>query len=187
MNLAFTFNAVRAMPCALRNNLFNTTSPCLFTIVLLLLLSPGQLAAQRQMERLNRGVVAVRTSTSQVYVGWRLFGNDPSGIGFNVYRNSTLLNTTPITGSTNYVDNISTNSTYSVRPVINGVEQASSEQASVWGQNYLNIPLQIPAGGTTPDGVAYTYNANDCSVGDVDGDGDYEFIVKWDPSNCKDN
>lgn len=186
MNLAFTFSAIRAMPCALRN-LSNTTNRCLFTIVLLLLLSPGQLAAQKQMERLNRGVVAVRTSTSQVYVGWRLFGNDPSGIGFNVYRNSTLLNATPITNSTNYVDNISTNSTYSVRPVINGVEQAASELASVWSQNYLNIPLQIPAGGTTPDGVAYTYSANDCSVGDVDGDGDYEFIVKWDPSNAKDN
>jgi rhamnogalacturonan endolyase len=187
MKLAFTFNAVRAMPCSLRNHLSNTTKRCLFTIVLLLLMTPGRLAAQKQMERLNRGVVAVRTSTSQVYVGWRLFGNDPSGIGFNVYRNSTLLNATPITGSTNYVDNISTNSTYSVRPVINGVEQPASEAASVWSQNYLNIPLQIPAGGTTPDGVAYTYSANDCSVGDVDGDGDYEFIVKWEPSNAKDN
>jgi len=187
MNPAFTFNAIRAMPCTLRNNLSNTTNSCLFTILLLLLLTPGRLAAQKQMERLNRGVVAVRTSSSQVYVGWRLFGNDPSGIGFNVYRNSTLLNATPITGSTNYVDNITTNSTYSVKPVINGVEQAASEPASVWGQNYLNIPLQIPAGGTTPDGVAYTYSANDCSVGDVDGDGDYEFIVKWDPSNSKDN
>lgn len=187
MNLAFTFNAIRAMPCTLRNNLSNTTNRCLFTIILLLLLTPGQLAAQKQMERLNRGVVAVRTSTSQVYVGWRLFGNDPSGIGFNVYRNSTLLNATPITGSTNYVDNITSNSTYSVKPVINGVEQAASELASVWSQNYLNIPLQIPSGGTSPDGVAYTYSANDCSVGDVDGDGDYEFIVKWDPSNAKDN
>ncbi|WP_305068366.1 carbohydrate-binding protein [Longitalea luteola] len=139
------------------------------------------------MERLNRGVVAVRTSSSQVYIGWRLFGNDPAGIGFNVYRNSTLLNATPITNSTNYVDNISTNSAYTVRPVINGVEQAASEAASVWSQNYLNIPLQIPAGGTTPSGEAYTYNVNDCSVGDLDGDGDYEFIVKWDPSNAKDN
>lgn len=187
MNLAFTFNAIRAMPCSLRNHLSNTTNSCLFTIVLLLFMTPGRLAAQKQMERLNRGVVAVRTSTSQVYVGWRLFGNDPSGIGFNVYRNSTLLNATPITGSTNYVDNVTTNSSYSVRPVINGVEQTASELASVWSQNYLNIPLQIPAGGTTPDGVAYTYSANDCSVGDVDGDGDYEFIVKWDPSNSKDN
>jgi hypothetical protein len=187
MNLAFTLHAIRAMLCLLRSRSFTTTNSCLFTILLLLFLAPGRLAAQKQMERLNRGVVAVRTSSSQVYVGWRLFGNDPSGIGFNVYRNSTLLNTTPITTSTNYVDNITTNSTYSVRPVINGVEQPASEPASVWSQNYTNIPLQIPGGGTTPDGVAYTYSANDCSVGDLDGDGDYEFIVKWEPSNAKDN
>jgi rhamnogalacturonan endolyase len=187
MNLAFTLHAIRAMPCLFRKRSFTTTHSCLFTILLLLFIAPGRLAAQKQMERLNRGVVAVRTSSSQVYVGWRLFGNDPSGIGFNVYRNSTLLNTTPITNSTNYVDNITSNSSYSVRAVINGVEQPASELASVWTQNYLNIPLQIPAGGTTPDGVAYTYSANDCSVGDLDGDGDYEFIVKWEPSNAKDN
>lgn len=41
--------------------------------------------------------------------------------------------------------------------------------------------------GTTPDGVAYTYSANDASAGDLDGDGKYELIVKWDPSNAKDN
>ena len=52
---------------------------------------------------------------------------------------------------------------------------------------YLSIPLQIPPGGTTPDGGTYTYSANDCSVGDLDGDGEYEIVVKWDPSNSKDN
>jgi rhamnogalacturonan endolyase len=184
MKFALTCHATKGKLCSFRNNLSTTTN---HLFLLLLLLAPGLLMAQKQMERLNRGVVAVRTSSSQVYIGWRLFGNDPAGIGFNVYRNATLLNTTPITGSTNYVDNIATNSAYTVRPVINGVEQTASEAASVWSQNYLNIPLQIPGGGTTPDGVAYTYNANDCSVGDLDGDGDYEFIVKWDPSNSKDN
>lgn len=51
----------------------------------------------------------------------------------------------------------------------------------------MSVPLQVPAGGTTPDGVAYTYSANDASAGDLDGDGQYELIVKWDPSNSKDN
>ncbi|MEO0055108.1 MAG: hypothetical protein RLZZ50_1055, partial [Verrucomicrobiota bacterium] len=54
-------------------------------------------------------------------------------------------------------------------------------------QQYLNIPLQIPAGGTTPDGVAYTYAANDAAPADLDGDGEYEIVLKWDPSNGKDN
>ncbi|NCX99772.1 MAG: rhamnogalacturonan lyase, partial [Planctomycetia bacterium] len=53
-------------------------------------------------------------------------------------------------------------------------------------RQYLDIPLQIPPGGTNASG-AYTYTANDCSVGDLDGDGEYELIVKWDPTNSKDN
>ncbi|MEJ6979464.1 T9SS type A sorting domain-containing protein [Pedobacter sp. P351] len=143
--------------------------------------------AQKQMEKLNRGVVAIRTSSSQVYVGWRLFGTDPSTIAFNVYRGTTKVNSTPITTSTNYVDNTSTNSNYTVRPVINGIEQTASEVASVPNTAYLRIPIQQPAGGTTPDGVAYTYQANDCSVADLDGDGTYDYVVKWDPTNSKDN
>ena len=51
----------------------------------------------------------------------------------------------------------------------------------------MDVPIQIPPGGTTPDGVAYTYSANDASVGDLDGDGQYEIVLKWDPSNSKDN
>ena len=54
-------------------------------------------------------------------------------------------------------------------------------------QPYLRVPLQVPPGGTTPIGEAYTYSANDTSVGDLDGDGEYEMVVKWDPSNAKDN
>jgi hypothetical protein len=157
--------------------------------------------AQKQVERLGRGVVAVRTSTSQVYVGWRLLGTDPSGIAFNVYRGSTKVNATPITNSTNYVDNVSTNSTYTVRPVINGVEQAASAGASVWGQQYLSVNLQVPPPGRTPpytvvvggvtesypNGQDYTYSPNDCSPGDLDGDGEYEIVVLWNPSNARDN
>ncbi|MCD8067770.1 MAG: rhamnogalacturonan lyase, partial [Lachnospiraceae bacterium] len=51
---------------------------------------------------------------------------------------------------------------------------------------YTEIPLQKPEGGVTPAGQAFTYSANDMSVGDVDGDGEYEFFVKWDPSNAHD-
>ncbi|WP_218779719.1 rhamnogalacturonan lyase family protein [Hymenobacter crusticola] len=144
--------------------------------------------AQKYMERLNRGVVAVRTSANQVYVGWRLFGTDPAGISFNVYRGNTKLNTTPISGSTNFVDDAGTAATaYSVRAIVNGVEQSTTEVANVWGKQFMSIPIQAPAGGTTPDGVAYTYSANDASVGDLDGDGQYEIVLKWDPSNAKDN
>jgi rhamnogalacturonan endolyase len=145
------------------------------------------------MEDLNRGVVAV-PSGNGVYVGWRLFGYDPDGIAFNVYRGATKLNASPITNSTNYFDASGTTSaTYSVRPVLDGTELAASETASVWndgnsgGVAYLSIPTEAPPGGTTPANEAYTYTSSDASVGDLDGDGQYELVVKWDPSNAKDN
>ncbi|GGH75827.1 rhamnogalacturonan endolyase [Filimonas zeae] len=171
------------------NNTGNSLRSGLFTtaIFVLTLLSLHSAYAQKQMEKLGRGVVAMRTGTGTVYVGWRLLGTDPSGIAFNVYRGSAKINNTPITASTNVIDNVTTNSTYTVRPVINGVEQAASTAASVNAGTFISIPLQIPAGGTTPDGVAYTYNANDASVADLDGDGEYEIVLKWDPSNAKDN
>lgn len=144
-------------------------------------------AGARQMEFLDRGVVAVKTGTG-VFVSWRLLGTEGSNVSFNVYRDGTKVNASPITNSTNLQDASGTSSSkYTVRAVVSGTEQAASAAASVWGNNYLSVPLSVPAGGTTPDGVAYTYSANDASAGDVDGDGEYELIVKWDPSNSKDN
>ena len=162
-------------------------------------LTASEANAQRQMEKLGRGVVAIRTNSTAVYVGWRMLGTDPEDIGFNLYRvpnggAAVKVNSAPITNSCNYVDTgatlTQTNAWY-VRPVTNGVEWAASTSfllpANAPTQQYLSIPLQIPPGGTTPDGVVYTYSANDCSVGDLDGDGEYEIVVKWDPSNSKDN
>lgn len=62
----------------------------------------------------------------------------------------------------------------------------SDGSVGVWQHPYWDIPLQKPEGGVTPAGEAYEYHANDMSVGDVDGDGEYEYIVKWDPSNSHD-
>ena len=144
-------------------------------------------AGPRQMEYLDRGVVAVKTG-SGVFISWRLLGTEGSNVAFNVYRDGIKVNTSPMTGSTNLQDAGGTSSSkYTVRAVVGGTEQAASAAAGVWGSNYLSVPLQVPAGGTTPDGVAYTYSANDASAGDLDGDGQYELIVKWDPSNSKDN
>ncbi|TWD88276.1 fibronectin type 3 domain-containing protein [Neobacillus bataviensis] len=143
---------------------------------------------QRQMEKLNRGLVAVKVENG-VYVGWRMLGTDPEGVAFNVYRDGQKVNKEPITSSTNFLDNNGTkDSKYDVRAVFNGNEEPLAEAATtVWGQNYYDLPIQKPEGGTTPDGKSYTYSANDASVGDVDGDGQYEIILKWYPSNAKDN
>ncbi|HEU5138338.1 MAG TPA: rhamnogalacturonan lyase [Bacillales bacterium] len=142
---------------------------------------------RRQMEQLDRGLVAVKMDNG-VYVGWRLFGTEPQTVSFNLYRDGEKLNDSPITSSTNYLDNEGTEqATYSVSAVLDGKEQQQSETVTVWGTNNLSVPLQKPEGGASPDGVSYTYSANDASVGDVDGDGQYEIILKWDPSNSHDN
>ncbi|WP_312369860.1 rhamnogalacturonan lyase family protein [Lachnoclostridium sp.] len=141
----------------------------------------------RQIETLDRGVVAVKV-TNGVFVSWRALGTEALTVGYNLYRGTTKLNSTPLTTKTNYTDTAGTaSSTYQVAAVVNGVEQAKSPAVSVLSNNYQQIPLDVPSGGTTPDNVSYTYSANDCSVGDLNGDGKYEIIVKWDPSNSKDN
>ena len=148
-----------------------------------LLILSATARAQYLMENLGRGVVAIRQNATDVYVGWRLSGTDPSSVAFNLYRSTgggpaIQLNAAPITESTNYVDtnaDLTQSNAYFVRPVVGGVERAQSAAftlpANAAVQQYLNVPLQIPAGGTTPDGVSYTYSANDASVGDLDGDG----------------
>jgi autotransporter-associated beta strand protein len=154
-------------------------------------------AAQRQMEKLGRGVVAVRTGTNSAYVGWRLLGTDPVDTKFNLYRVTggvTNVVAANITNSCNLTD-IGAAQTLAhawlVQPVLNGLTQALSAAFSMPTnapiQPYLNLPLNPPPDGVAYDGVPYTYNANDCSAGDADGDGEYEIFLKWDPSNSQDN
>ncbi|MCL1871332.1 MAG: rhamnogalacturonan lyase [Promicromonosporaceae bacterium] len=141
----------------------------------------------RQAERIDRSPVAV-ASDGGVLVGWRLLGDDPADLAFNVYRDGVLVNPAPLTAATSVLDKDGTSSsTYRVSAVQGGVERWVTDTFQVWDQQYLDVPLDRPAGGTTPDGVTYTYSANDASVGDVDGDGTYEIVLKWDPSNSKDN
>jgi len=140
-----------------------------------------------QLERLDRGVVAVPASSGGILVGWRLFGYEETSTGFNVYRDGTKVNPSPITDSTNFVDDGGgSGSTYSVRRLDGGVEGEASESVSVWNDGYLEIPTPVPPGGSNEDG-AYTYASGDGSVGDLDGDGRYDVVLKWDPSNAKDN
>lgn len=146
-----------------------------FLLSIFLLLNLAQATAQRQMEYLDRGVVAVQTGGDSVFVSWRLPGTEPEETAFNLYRKTgknkaVKLNRKPITESTNYIDtgaDLNLAPAYFVRPVLNGKELEASEAAAVWRQNYLTVPLQTPEG----------YSPNDASVGDLNGDGQYEIIV----------
>ena len=141
--------------------------------------SANQAVAQRQMENLGRGVIAVNQDVGSVFVGWRMLGTDPDSITFNLYRSdgggkSVKLNDNPIKETTNFVDvkaDLSKSNSSSVRPVLDGQEQDASAPytlpANAPAQSYLSIPLQTPQG----------YSPNDASVGDLDGDGEYEVVL----------
>ncbi|MDR2584439.1 MAG: rhamnogalacturonan lyase [Fibromonadaceae bacterium] len=154
-----------------------------------LVLSISAFAGTMQVEKLNRGLVAVRSGQGY-YLSWRLLSNEPYATGFNVYKDATKLNSTPITTSTTYTDaNAAQNSSYTVRAVIDGVEKEASEKAMIinntQGSNagYIQINLQRPPTGAQGG----TYSPGDGSAGDLDGDGIYEIVLKWDPNNQKDN
>ncbi len=149
-------------------------------------------APRPQLEALGRGLVAVCTGGG-VFLSWRLLRSEVNGYtdtglagaDFVVYKNGAPLAT--VADRTSYRDAQGTAAdTYAVAAVYAGVEQPPCRAVAPWAQDYIDLPLQRPADGVTPAGEAYTYHANDMSVGDVDGDGEYEFIVKWDPSNSKD-
>lgn len=154
---------------------------CFYTLL------PPALLAQKQMENLDRGVLAVRTDKNQVLVSWRILAHEFEKVSFNVYKNNVLLNETPISGASNFVDETNEDSSYSVSAIVDGKEQNPSQPVKVWKDIYKKIPIQAPKGGTSPDGREYIYMANDASVGDLDGDGQYELVLKWQPSNAHDN
>lgn len=148
----------------------------------------------RQAEYLDRGLVAVKTEEG-VFLSWRFLGTDDENTAFNVYRDGKLITALPVMDKTNYVDKeYEEGSSYYVEAVLtdeNGnITQAGTDisgEVTPLAQNYFDIPLSKPESLTMPDGSTCTYTPNDASVGDLDGDGQYEIILKWDPSNAQDN
>lgn len=159
-------------------------------------------AESRVMENLNRGGFAATTPLGGVYMSWRLLGTEPMDTVFNIYKNDALLEANY--ANTNYTDAAGTSAdVYTVAAVIGGVEGEKSEAFPMLKgyENstnksvpfaYFDIPVQIPENGSsmynaTDVGHGEAGGPNDASVGDVDGDGEYEIILKWDPSNSKDS
>ena len=146
-------------------------------------LSPSNTA--RQAEWLDRGVVALNSGDG-IFISWRLRADEyDQEVCFNVYRNGQKLNHFPLWVS-NFTDpDGAPGDRYSVETLVRGVSVDISHTTAL-ATDYLSIPLQVPEGGTTATGP-YTYSANDASVGDLDGDGVYEIVIKWDPSNSIDS
>ncbi|WP_207205396.1 chitinase N-terminal domain-containing protein [Microbacterium protaetiae] len=141
----------------------------------------------RQVEYLDRAPVAVKVDDG-VYLSWRLLGLDDRKLGFNVYRDGVRVNDKPITDSTNLLDAGGTaDSTYFVTALVDGAEVPATDEFAVHPDQFFDIPLDKPADDVLPDGQTVTYAPGDASVGDLDGDGQYELVFLWSPSISKDN
>ena len=139
-------------------------------------------------EHLGRGVIAIRENPSTVAVSWRYLSSDPMDESFDIYRNGEKVNKYPIRNATFFQDIYKgTESVLYTVKAIQSKTESNYQLPSDAPAGYLNIPLNRPENGTTPAGQSYFYAPNDASIGDVDGDGEYEIILKWDPSNAHDN
>lgn len=146
----------------------------LTTSALALLLSMGA-NAQRFTDKLDRGLVAVKT-TEGVYCSWRIQADEYYDVKYNLYRDGTKVNSEPLDVS-NFTDKSgSTSSKYTVKAVVNGVEQAASKVTTVFAQNYKEVKIQYPSE------LKSTYIPNDACCADVDGDGELEILMKFDNS-----
>lgn len=152
----------------------------------------GQKSSQFPMERLDRGLVALPAAGKGIYLSWRLLGTDCKNVCFDIERDGKVIahhiratNFTDVKGSPAHSYRLIS---YQNEPKMDApMQREVSKPVKPWTDLYKSLPINRPEGGTAPDGRGYTYTPNDCSVGDVDGDGEYELIVKWDPSNSHDN
>lgn len=136
-------------------------------------------------EKLDRGAIILAAGRVP-YLSWRSFATDSPDMYFDIYRDGKKINKQPITNTTDYRDTSGAlTKTYTIKAMI-GDEVVEEFSPMKWATN-KSLQLTLPEGGVTPADEAYTYTPNDCSVGDVDGDGQYELFVKWSPSNGKDN
>ena len=160
--------------------------------------------AQRHTDPLDRGLVAVSTS-SGVFASWRILPDEYYDVTYNLYRDGALVNSEPLSVS-NFADaSGSSSSTYTVRAVVDGVEQSACNAVSVWsdadgnGNRYKSIAVSdvydrngaliycACGNHTVSESVAQNYTINDISLGDVDGDGKIDFIVKRKNQTDQDN
>ncbi len=139
-------------------------------------------ASNVMLEYLDRGITAVNTGKGML-VSWRYLANDDDNAVYKLYRDNTLIYTSEAGKATCYLDaQGSASSKYRVDTLSSSGALVSSENCRlISGNTYFDIPM------TPPTGSGCTYSPNDMSVGDIDGDGQYELFVKWDPSNSQDN
>ena len=145
------------------------------------------------MEKLDRGLVVIpvdeaSATAKHYFASWRYLGTDDTHTTFTILKNGKPFSkaTTAMTDATSAEVTGTATDRWQVVTLHDGDSIDVTPEALPWKGYYMPLKLNRPAGGNV-GGKAYSYTPNDCSVGDVDGDGQYEIIVKWDPTNSKDN
>ncbi|MBR5692427.1 MAG: carbohydrate-binding protein [Fibrobacter sp.] len=156
-------------------------------------------AHPRQMEAIDRGLVVSNVGKAGMLVSWRLLGTESAETEFNLYRDGEKIASIGKTDGTNFLDKSGKiTSKYTVSAVVDGKEGEKKAVSFVFDSTvvyggrtfpYKVLKLDRPKSQVMPDSekTVTGYTPDDMSVGDLDGDGEYEFIVKWMPDNFKDN
>ncbi len=148
-----------------------------FLILPALLLMAGTTQAQRVMDKLGRGVVAVKADNGNL-VTWRVLGEDADNVKFNLYRDGSKINSEPLTVSNFQDASGTTSSSYVVKTVVDGVEKETSKAGINFGKDYLEIKVApVPSNADGSD-ISSHYEPNDATVADLDGDGEMEILIK---------
>jgi rhamnogalacturonan endolyase len=140
--------------------------------------------AEKNVEDLDRGLIVIPATQGNA-ISWRTLISDAEKKGFDIYRNGKKINKKPFKDANFYLDQDGKATDY-YKVITENEHHHQSIGARPWNAPYLSIPLNKPKNDSIK-GVVHSYSANDASVADLDGDGRYEIILKWDPTNAKDN
>lgn len=154
-------------------------------LFILLLFSIQSLFSQRMTENIDRGIIAMPKSSSQIYISWRHLATDPEGISYNIYYKTsptgalTLINTSPVTNSTNYLANLSTTTsafTFVIKSIYKGIEKEEPGSFTL-PRNTISSRIikdfnfqPLPAGHPVMP-------MKFCWPADLDGDGQFDFVL----------
>ncbi len=147
-------------------------------------LLPAQTSAAEILTK--RAPVAVATKTG-ILVTWRaLKADNDANVSYNLYRDGVAV-VKGLTAKTNYLDKAGKpGATYRLEELHSGsVKQ--TEEVKAWDNMFTTIKVNRPAPEAPVKGSKAYYMPDDISVGDLDGDGNYELVLKWMPSNQQDN
>ena len=182
-DVSYDNNTLTATISGLKNGATESIS---FNVVFTVTSRPVKPAAKP----LKRGLMALHQSSGNL-VSWRARAADDRNLHVRLWRGGSTAQTTLVSGSisgkTNYLDASGTASNYYKLEVIDADGNVIETEVSgkTWDNQTFYIPLTAGAP-KDPSGNGATYTPNDASYCDMDGDGEYEIILKWSPSNEKD-